>query len=118
MNISQVRLLTAPVADQDRAKSFYVDVLGFEVIGDNTMGPVRWLQVAPKGAATSLVLAALPEYRPGGLQGVILDTTDIDADCARLREAGVEVDGPNDQPWGRQATFADPDGNGFVLAAV
>ncbi|MCP9967151.1 hypothetical protein LUX57_20210 [Actinomadura madurae] len=53
----------------------------------------------------------------GSVQGLILETSDLDADCARLRSAGVDVDGPQDLPWGRQATLTDPDGNGIVLAA-
>jgi predicted enzyme related to lactoylglutathione lyase len=115
MNITQVQTLTVPVADQDRAKDFYVDTLGLELVADNQAGPMRWLQVAPDGAATGLVLGALPHYEPGSLQGVILTTGDIDGDCERLRKAGVAVDGPHTQPWGTQATFTDPDGNGFVL---
>ncbi|RKS76596.1 catechol 2,3-dioxygenase-like lactoylglutathione lyase family enzyme [Actinomadura pelletieri DSM 43383] len=117
MNITHVRLLTVPVSDQDAAKTFYADRLGFEVVTDQSMGPVRWLQVAPKGAQTSVVLADhMPGVTPGSVQGLILETSDLDGDCERLREAGVEVDGPQDLPWGRQATLTDPDGNGLVLA--
>jgi len=117
MNITQVQMLTIPVADQDRAKDFYAGTLGFEVVADHQAGPMRWLQVAPEGAATGLVLSALPHFQPGSLQGVILATGDIDGDCERLRRAGVAVDGPHREAWGTQATFADPDGNGFVLSA-
>jgi predicted enzyme related to lactoylglutathione lyase len=46
-----------------------------------------------------------------------LETDDLDAECARLRAAGVPVDGPHERPWGRDATFVDPDGNVFVLVA-
>ncbi len=119
MNITHVQLLSVPVADHDRAKGFYVNTLGFEVVEDQTMGEMRWLQVAPKGAATSMVLAtSLPGVAPGGMQGLILSTADIDGDCARLEQAAVVVDGPYDLPWGRQATLSDPDGNGLVLAAA
>ncbi|TYB48042.1 VOC family protein [Actinomadura chibensis] len=117
MNITHVRLLTVPVSDQDAAKSFYADTLGFEVVADQSTGPVRWLQLAPKGARTSVVLAShVPGHEPGSLHGLILETSDLDDDCERLRQAGVDVDGPQDLPWGRQATLADPDGNGLVLA--
>lgn len=116
MNITQIRLVTLPVADQDRAKEFYEKKLGFAVVGDMTMGPMRWLEVAPEGSApTFVLLPGLPGLEPGGLQGVQLETTDIVADCTALREVGVNVDGPHDRPWGRDATFSDPDGNGFVL---
>ncbi|MFG2106421.1 VOC family protein [Micromonospora chersina] len=47
-----------------------------------------------------------------------LFTDDLDGDCESLRAAGVKVDGPNTRPWGRDATFSDPDGNGFVLMSA
>ncbi|TDD30529.1 glyoxalase [Actinomadura sp. KC06] len=118
MNITHVRLLTVPVSDQDAAKAFYADTLGFEVVSDQSNGPIRWLQLAPKGAQTNVVLANhVPGVTPGSVHGLILETSDLDADCEQLRGAGVDVDGPQDLPWGRQATLTDPDGNGIVLAA-
>nr|BFE87560.1 hypothetical protein GCM10020093_101610 [Planobispora longispora] len=49
MNITQVALVTVPVSDQDVAKDFYAGLLGFTVLEDRSMGPMRWLQVAPEG---------------------------------------------------------------------
>ncbi|MEV4740960.1 VOC family protein [Streptomyces sp. NPDC049555] len=116
MTITHVQLLSVPVADQDRAKDFYTSTVGLEVLADQPGVHGRWLQVAPKGADTSLVLVDwFPGMPPGSLRGLLLRTTDIDADCARLRARGVEVDGPKATPWGRQATFADPDGNVLAL---
>ena len=57
MTISHISLLSLPVSDQDRAAAFYVGTLGFELVADNRMGPAqRWVQVAPKGATTSITL--------------------------------------------------------------
>jgi catechol 2,3-dioxygenase-like lactoylglutathione lyase family enzyme len=118
MTIRGIKLITVPVSDQDRAKDFYVDLLGFEVAQDMAMGPMRWLEVALKGSTTSVaLLSGLPGLTPGAVKGTQLVTDDLDADCEGLRGAGVEVDGPNQRPWGREATFSDPDGNGFVLMA-
>ena len=119
MNITGVKLITVPVSEQDAAKEFYVNKLGLAVVQDMTMGPMRWLEVAPKGATPSLaLLPGLPGMSPGGLRGVQLFTSDLDAAVSELRSAGVTVDGPNARPWGRDATFSDPDGNGFVLMAA
>ncbi|WP_344414026.1 VOC family protein [Amycolatopsis minnesotensis] len=119
MTITHARLVTVPVTDQDRAKDFYVGKLGFEVLIDTKAGPVRWIQVAPKGAKTSFTLATAEQgFTPGSVRGTILETSDLDGDCATLAKAGVVVDGPKDYPWGRQATFADPDGNRFSLAGT
>lgn len=118
MTITHARLVTLPVTDQDAAKDFYVGTLGFEVLADKRMGPVRWLQVAPEGAQTSFTLATAEQgFTPGSAKGIMLETSDLDADCARLAQAGAAIDGPVDLPWGRQATFTDPDGNAFVLSA-
>ncbi|MEU5883876.1 VOC family protein [Spirillospora sp. NPDC047279] len=119
MTITRVQRLSLPVTDQDRAKDFYTGALGFQLLGDTPVpfgDDARWLEVAPPGAATSLVLTTWLEMEPGGVTGLMLETADLDADLARLRDAGVTAHGPTDTPWGRQATFTDPDGNGFVLA--
>jgi predicted enzyme related to lactoylglutathione lyase len=55
------------------------------------------------------------DFEPGSTRGIMLVTTDVDADCARLAGAGVSVQGPDDLPWGRMASFQDPDGNGLML---
>src|SRR5258708_15029465 len=110
MNITHVRLLSLPVSDQDRAKDFYVNTLGFELIADNPMGPgQRWVQVRPKGAATSLTLVTWFDKMPAGsVSGLVLETDDIDGDIARLRTAGVALTGPEDEDWGRHVTLAGP----------
>jgi catechol 2,3-dioxygenase-like lactoylglutathione lyase family enzyme len=118
MNISQVKTITVLVSDQDQAKAFYVDTLGFQVRTDMAMGANRWLEVIPAGGGSAMVLhKPFPGMTAGTSQGVLLETSDLDADVAALRAGGVAVDGPQDMPWGRQATFADPDGNGYVLSA-
>ncbi|UUN28361.1 VOC family protein [Streptomyces sp. FIT100] len=117
MNITHASFVTLPVSDQDRALAFYTEVLGFEVTADLQVPPGRWLQVAPKGAQTVFTLSGpgMGGFTPGSTRGIMLVTTDVDADCAKLTAAGVEVDGPNDVPWGRMAGFTDPDGNGLML---
>jgi catechol 2,3-dioxygenase-like lactoylglutathione lyase family enzyme len=119
MTITGIQLLSIPVSDQDRAKSFYCDTLGFELIRDNHMGPAqRWVQVGPAGGGTSATLVTWFETMPAGsLTGLVLQTDDVDADCERLRGLGVDIDGPEKTPWGRQAVLRDPDGNGLVLLA-
>ena len=117
MTLTQIRTMTVFVSDQDRAKAFYTDRLGFEVRTDLATGDNRWLEVVPPKGGSGIVLHhPFPGTVAGTTQGVVLDSDDLDGDCAALAEAGVAVDGPTDLPWGRQATFCDPDGNGFVLS--
>ena len=54
-----VVIVSVPVSDQDRAKQFYVETLGFELVRDNPMGAdQRWIEVKPPRAQTSLTLVA------------------------------------------------------------
>ena len=118
MGVTAVQLFSLPVADQDRARDFYVDVLGFELVADTPMGPgMRWVQVRPPGAATSITLVTwFDAMAPGATKGTVLETDDLDGDVVRLRSLGVAVpDEVEEAPWGRFVTFDDPDGNGLVL---
>ncbi|MFF3512749.1 VOC family protein [Streptomyces sp. NPDC002573] len=117
MTITHASFVTLPVSDQDRALRFYTELLGFKVAADRAMPQGRWLQVAPEGAQTVFTLSGpdMGGFRPGEARGIMLVTTDVDADCARLTAAGVSVQGPDDLPWGRMASFQDPDGNGLML---
>src|SRR5580704_1233732 len=104
MSITHVKLLSVPVADQDRAKDFYVDILGFDLIADNPMGPgQRWVQVGPKGGATSLTLVTWFETMPpGSLKDLVLETDDLDGDVRALAERGLSIpDGIREEMWGR-----------------
>ena len=59
MAITHIQLFSVPVTDQDRARTFYVDRLGLDLISDRPMGPDgRWVQVGPKGAQTSITLVS------------------------------------------------------------
>jgi catechol 2,3-dioxygenase-like lactoylglutathione lyase family enzyme len=118
MAITSVQLFSLPVSDQDRARDFYVDVLGFDLVRESPMGPEqRWVQVAPPGAATSITLVTwFPTMPAGAVKGTVLETDDLDGDVAGLVAKGVTIEGGIQQePWGRFATFDDPDGNGIVL---
>jgi catechol 2,3-dioxygenase-like lactoylglutathione lyase family enzyme len=118
MAITHINLVSLPVTDQDRARQFYLDVLGFDLVRENPMGPdQRWIQVAPRGAQTSITLVTwFPAMPAGSVKGTVLETGDLDGDVAALTAKGVSIDGGiQQQPWGRFATFDDPDGNGIVL---
>ncbi len=121
MTISKVQLLSIPVSDQDRARAFYVDTLGFSLVMDTMMGPdMRWVMVAPPGAETAITLVTwFPTMPAGTLKGLVLETDDLDGDLARLAEHGVRpANGIEEAPWGRFVQFDDPDGNGLILQAT
>jgi lactoylglutathione lyase len=62
--ITDVRTVGIGVRDQEAAVSFYVDTLGFEKRLDAQISPeMRWIEVAPRGAATSLALTLAQKPR-------------------------------------------------------
>jgi predicted enzyme related to lactoylglutathione lyase len=117
VSITSFEIVSVPVTDQERAKKFYRDTLGFELLRDESMGPSgRWMQLAPKGCATTIALVTwFDAMRPGALQGVMLNCTDIDQDHQELSARGLTLSPIEQQPWGRFAMFKDPDGNGWIL---
>jgi catechol 2,3-dioxygenase-like lactoylglutathione lyase family enzyme len=117
MPVSHILLHSIPVSDQDRARDFYVDTMGFELLADVEMGPgMRWVQVRPRGGTSSLTLVTwFPSMPAGSLKGTVFETTSLEADIANLRDKGVAIGDIESAPWGRFVTFDDPDGNGIVL---
>jgi len=119
MAIEDVIVVSVPVSDQAQAKAFYVDKLGFELLGeDDSIPGLHWIRVGPKGGGTSLTLVTWFESMPAGsLQGLVLRSSDLKADYEAFIERGVPFDGPPEpQPWASlEAVARDPDGNGLVL---
>jgi catechol 2,3-dioxygenase-like lactoylglutathione lyase family enzyme len=119
MAVQDVRVVSVPVSDQERAKDFYVEKLGFELTREDDSVPgLRWVQVTPRGATTtSLTLVTWFETMPpGSLQGLVLSSDDLEQDCEQLLARGVEFDRPlQQQPWGTEVVIRDPDGNRLVL---
>ena len=117
MTILSFEILSVPVSDQQRAKQFYRDVLGFNLIREEPMGSgMSWIQLAPPGQSVTVALVTWFEnMKPGGLQGVMVNTEDIDAEHTLLRSRGLEIGEIKQEPWGRYAMFNDPDGNGWIL---
>jgi catechol 2,3-dioxygenase-like lactoylglutathione lyase family enzyme len=130
--ITQVATVYVPVSDQDRALAFYVERLGFEQRADfDYADGERWVEVAPVGAPTQVTLVAARAGRPAGVEtGIALNSSDVEADHAELREHGVDVDaailrqGDTPVEWaggvlaGIPPMFRvrDPDGNSLLIA--
>jgi len=121
LNISKVGRVCVTVAETDRALDFYVGKLGFEKVVDEPMGPeMRWVEVQVAGAETTIALAPPPPgQEAGGSQtGIILDSTDLEADHATLKAAGVDVDEEitaYGDPVPPMFWLRDPDGNSLIV---
>jgi catechol 2,3-dioxygenase-like lactoylglutathione lyase family enzyme len=121
LNIHTVGRVCVTVADTERAIDFYVDTLGFEKVVDVPMGEgMRWVEVALPGTKTTIALAPPPpgQAAGGGQTGICLDTSDVDADHAALKGAGVDVDDEVTR-WGDPVPpmfwLRDADGNSLII---
>jgi catechol 2,3-dioxygenase-like lactoylglutathione lyase family enzyme len=112
--------------DQDEARDFYVDKLGFELDGDVEFGEnFRWLTVRIPGQ--DVVVCLMPTHAGphppevveriqellalGGMMGGILNTDDCRRDYETLRERGVEfTEEPEERFYGIDCGFRDPSG--------
>jgi catechol 2,3-dioxygenase-like lactoylglutathione lyase family enzyme len=123
--IDKIGTASVFVSDQQRAKKFYTEMLGMELRREAPLFPgstSMWLEVAPKGAATTLVLYAVDEnwehYRGvvGKSQAITLDVSNFDELVADLRAKGVEfATEPQVHPWGANAFIRDSEGNEILL---
>ena len=126
------------VLDQDRAKEFYTEKLGFTLKTDATMGAefegagsgFRWLTVSPPSQPDLEIVLADPSMghdedtartirelvAKGAMGGGVWDTDDVRKTYEQLRERGVEfVQEPTERPYGVEALFRDDSGNWFSL---
>ncbi len=125
MPINRVATVCVFVADQDRAKEFYTQVLGLDLRSDEPLypgAPNRWVAVAPPGSTTDIILYLPDEnwehYRQvvGQSQALTLDVTDMAALSAELKAKGVKfIQEPDVQPWGTFATIEDSEHNRLIL---
>ena len=117
MAITSFEIISVPVSNQEQSKNFYRDVLGFDLIRDEPIGPtMKWIQLAPKNCNTTIALVNwFDAMRPGGLQGVMLNVSNIDEDVDILTSRGLQLTAIKQDPWGRFSMFSDPDGNGWIL---
>jgi catechol 2,3-dioxygenase-like lactoylglutathione lyase family enzyme len=93
LNLTQVGRVAVSVSDTDRAIEFYVDTIA--------------LAPPPQGTEAG-----------GKDTGICLDTSDVDADHAALKAAGVDVDNEVSR-WGGPVPpmfwLRDPDGNSLIV---
>ena len=133
--------IVLPVSDVDRAKNFYAG-LGWKLDMDFVRGEdFRVIQFTPPGSPASIIFGrGITTAEPGAAQSLYLVVSDIETARAELLARGAvvsalfhdaggvfhhagtkgRVDGPapEHRSYGSFASFADPDGNGWLLQEV
>ena len=120
--ITTVRSVGIYSGDQDRAKQFFTETLGFELLQDMPMGTEagapRWIEVTPPDRHVILVLFTPDDQkdRVGTFSNIVFACGDIQRTYEELRAKGVEfTEAPRKEFWGWWAVFKDPDGNTYGL---
>jgi catechol 2,3-dioxygenase-like lactoylglutathione lyase family enzyme len=141
----KLEVVIVPVTDVDKAKQFYGTGLGcredIDVSGD---GGYRCVQMTPPGSPCSIIFGSgVTSAPPGSLDKIVLVVDDIQKARGELVDRGVAVgsifhdaagglgagfvDGtagratgtdPEGRSYGSYASFADPDGNGWMLQEI
>lgn len=119
----RVKLMSILVNDQDRARRFYTDVLGFRIKHDIPLGKAAWLTVVAPDDAGGVEILLEPTGHPAsvpfqqalykdGMPLAQLYTKDIGAEYKRLEAAGVAFSGePKAMGPTKYADFDDTCGN-------
>ncbi len=129
--ITNVSLTTIYCLDQDAARDFYVDKLGFELRNDVSLGNgFRWLTVGHPSQPELNVTLMTPgppldddaaefirrQLGKGQMGGLGLAVDDCRTTYEELSANGVEfVQEPSDRPYGVEAIVRDNSGNWLVL---
>jgi predicted enzyme related to lactoylglutathione lyase len=118
--IGEISLVAVPSNDVDKQIGFY-ESLGFEKRTDVPFGgQYRWVEVYPPSGTTGIALAPPPPGSEAGSKetGIILNTDDIDATHAQLKDKGVDVDAEVSRmgdPVPPMFWFRDPEGNSLLI---
>ena len=123
--MKRVTVFKLYVDDQEGAKRFYVDRLGFEVAEDKKLGDYRWLLVRAadnREVSINLEIAKTNEQKAlVGRQGAgeplfAISTDDCKRDYAELKRRGVKFEGePKVMPYGTGVMMQDLYGNKIYL---
>ena len=129
--ITNISIASVFVQDIDASRDFYVDVLGFDLKDDITLGDgYRWctvvhpsqpelnvnLAVPGPPLAPEMVEAIKRSQDEGGMHGLGLSVDDCQKTYEELSAKGVEfIQPPSKRPYGTEALCRDNSGNWLVL---
>ncbi|MFF5078867.1 VOC family protein [Actinoplanes sp. NPDC000266] len=128
--IENISLTTVYCLDQDKARDFYVEHLGFEPRVDARMGDLRWVTIAHPAQPELEVTLMVPgpplspeaadfvrkQLESGQMGGLGLRVNDCKKTYEELSAAGVVfLQEPSERPYGVEAVMRDNTGNWLVL---
>ena len=130
----KLEVVTIPVSDMDRARTFYAEQTGFNVDIDHQVTPeIRLVQLTPPGSSCSIHLRpGTDQLKPGSLEGLFLVVSDVKTAREELVKRGVDAgeilvfDSGEYRPSREGETldlvgvffFNDPDGNRWMVQQI
>jgi catechol 2,3-dioxygenase-like lactoylglutathione lyase family enzyme len=121
LHLTEIGRVALPSPDQEKALRFFRNTLGFEVRMDETFadGQMRWIEVVPPGSSTAIAIAPPGPNSSGPVDsGIVISSTDVEADHQALKDAGVDVDDEimrNTPPVPPMFFLRDPNGNALLI---
>ncbi|GAA0321323.1 VOC family protein [Bacillus carboniphilus] len=120
--INKIGKITVYVQDQEQAKDFWLNKMGFVLKFEQQMGPnAKWIEVGPsEDEFTTLILyskSLMEKQNPSAVAhpSILFSTTDIESAYEKMKQNGVEVEEMMRMPYGTMFKFNDQDGNSFML---
>ena len=120
--INKVGKITVYVQDQEEAKEFWLNKLGFILKLEQPMGSdAFWIEVGPSdNEFTTLVLyskSLMEQEQPEKVAhpSILFSTDDIESAHEKMKQNGVKVEDLLKMPFGMMFTFYDQDGNEYLL---
>ena len=135
----KLELIVVPVSDVDKSLTFYTEGCGFSLDVDyHPTDDFRVVQLTPPGSACSVQIGlGLTDAAPGSFLSTYLVVQDIEAAREELLARGVKVEPithkhplatwsggtakgvePDRRDYASFATFADPDGNTWMMQEI
>jgi catechol 2,3-dioxygenase-like lactoylglutathione lyase family enzyme len=128
--INGISIVSVWVLDQESAKKFYTEKLGFELTNDITLdNGMRWMTVRPPGSTAQEFVLMDPGHSmldketaeqvralvaKGALSPGVLSTSDCRGDYEAMVKKGVEfTQPPAERPYGIEAVLRDDSGNWY-----
>lgn len=117
--ITNIASVSVYVEDQGRAKAFWTNQAGFELIREEPMGPDGdWIEVAPPGGGARLIIYPKRYMKDADRMrpSIMFECDDIHATYERMKAGGVEfLYGPRTLKWGVFTEFLDSEGHRHFL---
>lgn len=121
--INKIGKITLYVNNQEEAKSFWIEKLGFVVKFEQAMGHnMKWIEVGPSEEEfttfvlydKNLMIAQNPKANVTH-PSILLSTKDIESAYSEMKEKNIKVGELMNMPYGKMFSFKDQDGNEYLL---